>query len=577
MNKKIKYVYNNYTSKKVRLGFIVILISSLIIQSLTLIPAILIGKISDGLNSGLNYEFFVNILIIYLLVEILASLVKLISERYDIQKVTFNFIEDFQSKTLRELGNKPMSFFMRGHTGKRISKMQKGFNALKNLIFETFFWIVPTAFLVITTIIFLFIKNHIFGFIALGVTILYGIGVALYWKNYKRPILKWNESGHRYFGEYSDLIRNSQEIKVASGQSLNIRHMYRKKKVHNHGKKMYWGMCTRETFLDLGGSISIIFVTALSVVMVKTGGLTTGDFFIMFLWFSRVVKNLGRSTGMLRNVMNNIASIDNLLDMLIETNDEIGGKSKTWLAKGSVEFNNVSYAYEKDDSDHALENISFNINPGSFVSFIGESGAGKSTIFKLLLQGIRPSNGSIKIGDGVDLSNMDPNNYLSQIAYIPQEKLLFDLSLRLNLTFGINEEVSDLKIYGVLERLGLSHLNNRLHKSIGENGRKLSGGERQRILFARALLKESANLILMDEPTSDLDAESEFKIREIIQEMKSSGKTIIMIAHRLTIVQDSDNIILLHKGKIKSTGNHKNLLENCSEYSQMVERQSVVV
>jgi ABC-type multidrug transport system fused ATPase/permease subunit len=208
---------------------------------------------------------------------------------------------------------------MRGHTGKRISKMQKGFNALKNLIFETFFWIVPTAFLVITTIIFLFIKNHIFGFIALGVTILYGIGVALYWKNYKRPILKWNESGHRYFGEYSDLIRNSQEIKVASGQSLNIRHMYRKKKVHNHGKKMYWGMCTRETFLDLGGSISIIFVTALSVVMLKTGGLTTGDFFIMFLWFSRVVKNLGRSTGMLRNVMNNIASIDNLLDMLIES------------------------------------------------------------------------------------------------------------------------------------------------------------------------------------------------------------------------------------------------------------------
>jgi len=243
------------------------------------------------------------------------------------------------------------------------------------------------------------------------------------------------------------------------------------------------------------------------------------------------------------------------------------------MHEGHIQFNSVSFSYP--NSKGIFENLNLDIKPGERVGLVGHSGAGKSTITKLLLRFTDVTAGAITI-DGQDIRHVTQDDLRSAVSYVPQEPVLFHRSLRENIAYG----KPDATLEEVIEASRRAHAHEFIERleegyetEVGERGVKLSGGERQRVAIARAILKDSPVLVL-DEATSALDSHSEALIQEAFDELMR-GKTTIVIAHRLSTIQKMDRIIVLEDGYVAEEGTHTELLAKDSGiYKQMWDLQA---
>ena len=232
--------------------------------------------------------------------------------------------------------------------------------------------------------------------------------------------------------------------------------------------------------------------------------------------------------------------------------------------EGNIRFENVSFDYQ--EGVEVLKQVSFDILPGQTIALVGPSGAGKSTLIQLLHRFFDPNSGSVQI-EGIDIRELDRSSFLSQIALVPQETLLFGGTVRENILYGkldatFAELVDAAKSAHAHEFI--SKLKNGYDTPVGEKGVKLSGGERQRIAIARALLK-NPKILVLDEATSALDNQSEYLIQEALDRLMVN-RTTLVIAHRLSTVHNADKIIVLDQGRVVEMGNHKELMVNENLY-----------
>jgi ABC-type multidrug transport system fused ATPase/permease subunit len=227
--------------------------------------------------------------------------------------------------------------------------------------------------------------------------------------------------------------------------------------------------------------------------------------------------------------------------------------------KGEFVFENVSFAYQKKQNK-IMDGISFKVKPGEIVAFVGESGVGKTTIIDLISCYYFPQKGKILI-DGHNIKNLDLKFLRSKIAVVPQEVVLFNDTIKKNITYG-SFSASEKKIKEAAEKSYASEFIESFPKKyeqiVGERGIKLSVGQKQRVAIARAILRDPRILIL-DEPTSALDAKSEKFIQESLEKLMK-GKTTFIIAHRLSTVRKADKILVIQNGKIAEQGKHKELI-----------------
>jgi ATP-binding cassette subfamily B protein len=241
------------------------------------------------------------------------------------------------------------------------------------------------------------------------------------------------------------------------------------------------------------------------------------------------------------------------------------------MERGEIEFKNVTFSY--GEGGEVLNNFYLKINPGQKVGLVGESGAGKSTITKILLRFADVSEGEVLI-NGQNISKVAQDDLRRSISYVPQEPLLFHRSLKENIKYG-KPEASNEEVIEVAKRARahefISSLSSGYDTLVGERGIKLSGGERQRVAIARAML-ENAPIVVLDEATSSLDSISEKAIQEAFEELLKS-KTAIVIAHRLSTIRKMDRIIVMDRGKIVEDGTHKDLLEKDGFYHNLWEHQ----
>lgn len=269
-----------------------------------------------------------------------------------------------------------------------------------------------------------------------------------------------------------------------------------------------------------------------------------------------------------------------LIDMqemveVLETTPDILDPKKPEVLKvkeGKIELNKVSFSY--NDAGKVFENLSMVMEPGERVGFVGHSGAGKSTITKLLLRFADLDSGVILI-DGQDITKITQNDLRSVISYVPQESILFHRSIGENIGYGkfdaTKEEIIEAAKKAHAHEF-ISKLPNGYDTLVGERGVKLSGGERQRVAIARAMLKD-APILVLDEATSSLDSISEHYIQDAFNELMK-GKTTIVIAHRLSTIQKMDKIIVLDAGKIVEEGTHTELLNKNGFYANLWEHQT---
>ena len=263
--------------------------------------------------------------------------------------------------------------------------------------------------------------------------------------------------------------------------------------------------------------------------------------------------------------------ISNIIDKQIDIKND-PDKPNLKIKNCDILFEKVNFKYDTTNNK-ALKNLSLNIQGGKMTALVGHSGAGKSTIINLLPRFYNPQSGSISI-DGTKINEVNLESLRKNISLVSQDVILFDDSIKKNISYA-NPNANENEIIKACENAAaidfIDKLPNKFETLVGENGVRLSGGQKQRISIARAILKKST-IILLDEATSSLDADSEEIVQKAILNL-TKDKTTIVIAHRLSTIHNADKIFVLKNGEIVDTGDHSSLISNCLEYKSLYEKQ----
>ena len=310
----------------------------------------------------------------------------------------------------------------------------------------------------------------------------------------------------------------------------------------------------------------------LAIGFVLDGSISVGTLVLVQTYLFVVFGNVWRLGRAFSDVFKAGTDMDEMVDLMdapIAIADPVKPE-RVRMSKGLIEFDSVGFAYGEGP---VFEKLSFSIAPGERVGIVGTSGAGKSTLTKLVLRFMDVSTGAVRI-DGQDVRSVRLDDLRSRIAYVPQEPILFHRSLEENIRYGY-PGASRAKVIEASRKAHAHEFIDKLSDGyktlVGERGVKLSGGERQRVAIARAMLK-NAPILILDEATSSLDAESERLIQEAFEEA-SKGRTTIVIAHRLATVKALDRIIVLEHGRIVEEGSHRQLLRRKGRYYELYTHQ----
>ncbi len=321
------------------------------------------------------------------------------------------------------------------------------------------------------------------------------------------------------------------------------------------------------TYLVSAAALALILY--LGSVSVLDGTVSLGTMYIFLQYINSLfapIQELAEQFSTLQSAVASAEKIFTLLDTPATVVDRPGAVSCPRL-KGRIEFDHVWFAYNGED--YVLKDVSFTIEPGQKVAFVGATGAGKSSILSLIGRYYDIRKGSIRI-DGIDIRDLKLSDLRSSIGQVQQDVFLFTGDIASNIRLR-NDEISDEAILSAAEHVNaarfIERLPNGYHEKVSEGGATFSSGQRQLISFARTLAADPSILVL-DEATSNIDTETEIWIREAIERLMQ-GRTTIMVAHRLSTVQNADRIIVIHHGRIRESGTHQELLEKNGIYKKL--------
>ncbi len=340
-------------------------------------------------------------------------------------------------------------------------------------------------------------------------------------------------------------------------------------------KKVYWMMLMRWSVINFVGFGWIIVIAGIGFYGCYQGWLSTGAYATLFF----VAITMWTSLEGLAEVQDNIFEYNNGIRRLIDTlkivPPELDIKPLHPLPQPwqQISFENLAFVYS-DREAQGIHNVSFTVQRGERIAFVGSSGAGKSTLAKLLMKQVLPNSGRISI-DQIDLRHIASEDWLAQIGFVPQDVELFNLSIRENILIDC-DDISEEFYQKILDQSALAEYIGSLPDGdqtiIGERGIKLSGGQRQRLGIARALIRNT-QIMVFDEATSSLDSLSEQQIQQAI-DVSFAGRTVFLIAHRLSTVRYVDKIIVLEQGKIIEQGGFDELLKLNGTFAKLWALQS---
>jgi len=589
---KIKNIYKPF------LGVIIILLFLIIIQEiLGLIGPYIYGKIIDGVIAKDSiYEVLKLCFLAFFVFIISDVVVAYYKEKIEVNKFDFDVVRKIAALTMEKVFKFSIGQHESQNSGIKKSVIDRGQTALVNFGYNLLYEVFPIILQLLVTIIGLTIIAPIFGLIVfIGVSLF--IWVSIYTnKAIGEDLKKTQEMYVESDKQQSEFLRNASLVKMnAKEKKVAKEYDQSYEQISNLSKKVWLTFAKFVRGRSLIVDTTKLVVLVAGVYFVYSGVYTPGFLMVLFTWAFRVFDRIGYLTSIHRRITQQYESIKKYFALMEIESDILESKEPITInsIKGKIEFKNVFFKYslreEFDEDDnliikkekskkYILKNIDLTIEAGQRVAIVGHSGAGKSTLINLLVRAYDPQKGKILI-DGIELKKLSLSSYRSKIGIVPQDVSLFDNTLRYNILFGTNENMTDKQLMESVEMARidgfLNGLENGVDTFVGEKGVKLSGGEKQRVGIARALIK-NPSILIFDEATSSLDVENEAMIKDSI-EKASKGRTTIIIAHRLSTIKDADKIIVMEGGKVVGEGSHNYLLKNCEPYKNMINIQTVIV
>ena len=555
-------------------------------ESLTTKPVwIGIGDIANYAESYLNYFVTIkkaegsnDVLIFMVSIIIITFLLKNIFNYLSMFFITFlknGVIKDFRNDIYNKIIKLSMSYYSEKKKGDIVARISSDVLEIDNSFLSVFELIIKEPLMILFTLISMYlISPELTGFVLIFIP-LSAFFISIVGKSLKRKSLKVQKEQGLFISLVDETLNGLKIVKIFNAENAFS------KKFSESTKRLYKfsnSVINRKNLASpLSEFLGICSITAIlwygGMMVLKENSLDASTFLVYLGLAYNILtpaKALSKASYKVRKAYGAAERVFQIIDdkrYLKSSNDIYLDNFNS-----SIDFENVSFAYENEE---VIKNLSFKIKKGETIALVGQSGSGKSTIANLISRFYDISDGKIKV-DGKNIKEINLTSLRKLIGLVTQDSILFNDSIKNNLLIG-NESANDEDIIEALKIANawdfVKDLPNTIDANIGDSGNKLSGGQKQRISIARAVLKNPP-IMLLDEATSALDSESEHLV-QIALDNVMKNKTSLVIAHRLSTVQNADNIIVLEKGKVIESGKHKELMTKEGVYSNLVRMQTI--
>ncbi len=554
--------------KKYKFLSIMVIILSMGYAGISLLSPIYEGKMLgyfENFDKTQILKTALFLVVLRIIIEIITNLWSRIVLKLN-GKVNF----DLKSDMLKSLTNFEVKNFDNTNSGLFISRLNKDTTELSEL-FDYVTDDLSGIILNVSFIIYVFFLN-----VYLGLYLIFNI-ISVYILTskklfyYKRAKKDYKEKDETVVGLYTDVIRGIREIKNLNLKSVVMQDVNKKQtetikaEIKSTHIRRTWDRWIK-AFQHI---LDFIFIL-ISVYFITNKFLEISSFLIIFLYKNKVLDLINYISEIREKLADGKVSAQRVFDIISYNSfsKETYGNLNIKNIKGSIEFKNVKFKY---NSNNLFNNLNFKINCNQMVAIVGKSGEGKSTILKLINKSYSTNDGEILI-DNYNINTLSEETIKNNISIVSQSPYIFNLSIKENIKLA-NPQATDKEIEEVCKEAQLHdviiEMQDGYDTIVGENGVILSGGQKQRLAIARALIKKS-KIILFDEATSSLDNNNQEKIKNIIKSL-SKDHTVIIVAHRLSTIIDSDCIFVLDNHGIIDSGTHNELIKKCLEYKNLYE------